>query len=137
MTASPRNKTTSPRASLGSPIIPINSPGAYLRHRMAAEKAYAARRRLLWWHRALIALIICVFYLAIGRDLIALASAKKDTAKMEIEHDAQQLRQDLKRITGTVEQVGKAPVISPESASTTTQLEALAQQSLETGLPAK
>ena len=130
MTASPRNRTTSPHASLGSPIIPINSPGAYLRHRVAAERASAARRRLLWWYRAFVALIICVFYLVIGRDLIALASAKKDTAKMEIEHDAQQLRQDLKRITGTVEQVGNAPVISPESASATTQFENLANSHL-------
>ena len=130
MTASPGNRTTSPRAALGSPIIPINATSAYLRHRVAAEKSVAARLRFLWWYRAIVALVICVFYLVIGRDLIALTCAKKDTTKMEIEHDAQQLRQDLKQITGTVEQVGNAPLAPAEGASAAAQFENLANSHL-------
>ncbi len=99
---------------------------------MAAEKAFLARRRLIWWYRAVVALVICVFYLVIGRDLLALASAKKDNAKMEIEHEAFQLRQDLKKITGTIDQAGSASAITPETTAAAAQLETLANSNLPT-----
>lgn len=141
MTASPRGRPVGRRPQLGSPIIPINCTGAYLRHRVAAERAYLARRRIMWWHRAVIALVLCVFYLVIGRDLIALAAAKKETAKMEIEHDARQLREDLKRIPGTVENAGNAapamPAALSESGGAAAQLDALAPQPLGNCSPAK
>jgi hypothetical protein len=80
--------------------VAVNSRGAYLRHRVAAEQAYRRRRRLLWWCRLAVALALCVFYFAIGRDLIAIASAKQENAKLEVAHEAKELRGDIKQLAG-------------------------------------
>jgi hypothetical protein len=99
VTASPK-RVSGRRAQLGAPVVPINSSGRYLRHRVAADEAYHSRRRALWWHRAALAVIAGLFYLAIGRDLLALARAKKDSAVMEIRYDTHQVVGDLQRIAG-------------------------------------
>lgn len=100
MAASPK-RVSARRAQLGAPVLPVSSPGRYLRHRVAADRAYHLRRRLLWWHRAALLVIASLFYLVIGRDLIALARAKKDSAAMEIRHDTHQIATDLSRIAAS------------------------------------
>ena len=86
------------RVQLGSPVVAINPSGTYLRHRAAAERAYLKRRRTMWWRRALLVLLCAVLYAAIGRDLLALARAKKQAAAAEIRLDMQTLTKDVERI---------------------------------------
>ncbi|MCJ7752416.1 MAG: hypothetical protein MUQ65_15220 [Armatimonadetes bacterium] len=99
MTASPKPPQGG-RVHLGAPIVPMNRSGRYLRHRVAAERAYAARRRAIWWYRGAAAVLLCLFYLTIGRDLVALARAKTGTAKMEIRSEVHQLTTDLDGVAG-------------------------------------
>ena len=40
-------------------------------------------------------MLLCLFYLTIGRDLVAVARAKTGTAKMEIRSEVHQLTTDL------------------------------------------
>src|SRR4030042_939712 len=79
------------RVHLGAPIVPMNPSGRYLRHRVAAERTHAARRRGVGWSRGAAVVLLCLFYLAIGRDLVAVAKAKTGTAKMEIRSEVHQL----------------------------------------------
>ena len=97
MTALPTRKRAR-RAQLGAPVLPVNAPGHYLRQRVSAARAYRARRRMFWWHRGALAFIACCFYLVIGRDLLALARAKKDSAAMEIRCETHQLATDIRRV---------------------------------------
>ena len=97
MTASPKPPQGG-RVHLGAPIVPMNPSGRYLRHRVAAERAHAARRRAIWWSRGAAVVLLCLFYLAIGRDLIAAARAKTGTAKMEIRSEVHQLTTDLENV---------------------------------------
>jgi len=78
--------------------VPINPPAAYLRHRAAVARADRARRRAMWRRRLLLAVVCGLLYFAIGRDLIALGRAKKDTMVMEVRHDAHGLAKDVERI---------------------------------------
>jgi len=78
----------------------MNPSGRYLRHRVAAERARAARLRATWCFRVSAALLLCLFYLVIGRDLVAVARAKKDTAEMEIRHEAHRFSKDLESLAG-------------------------------------
>jgi len=78
----------------------MNPSGRYLRHRVAAERAHAARRRAIWWSRGAAAALLCLFYLTIGRDLVAVARAKTGTAKMEIRSEVHQLTTDLDSVAG-------------------------------------
>jgi len=78
----------------------MNPSGRYLRHRVAAERAHAARRRAIWWSRGAAAALLCLFYLTIGRDLVAVARAKTGTAKMEIRSEVHQLTTDLGNVAG-------------------------------------
>jgi hypothetical protein len=52
---------------------------------------------MLWWYRGALAFVACCFYLVIGRDLLTLARAKKDSAVMEIRCDTHQLTTDIRR----------------------------------------
>ena len=45
-------------------------------------------------------MLLCIFYLAIGRDLIAVARAKTGSAKMEIRSEVHQLTTDLDNVAG-------------------------------------
>jgi len=85
------------RPQLGAPLLPVNAPARYLRHRASADRAYRNRRRQLWWHRGALAFVVGCFYLVIGRDLLAVARAKKDSAVMEIRCETHQLATDIKR----------------------------------------
>lgn len=87
------------RVHLGAPIVPINPPASYLRHRAAVARASRARRRAMWLHRLLFAVASGLLYFAIGRDLISLASAKKDVTATAIRRDVQTLSNDLERMT--------------------------------------
>ena len=97
MTASLTRKRAR-RAQLGAPVLPVNASARYLHHRVSAQQAYRARRRMLWWHRGALAFIACCFYLVIGRDLLAVARAKKDSAAMEIRCETHQLSTDVRRV---------------------------------------
>jgi hypothetical protein len=101
------------RVHLGAPVIPINPSATYLRHRVAVERAARGRRRTIRWRRLLLALMCGLLYFAIGRDLIALARAKKDTVTMEIRHDVQTLSNDVERITGTSQVQAAHEITSP------------------------
>ena len=65
------------------------------------------------WRRLLLALMCGLLYFAIGRDLIALARAKKDTVTMEIRHDVQTLSNDVERITGASQVQAAHEITSP------------------------
>ncbi len=45
-------------------------------------------------------MLLCLFYLVIGRDLIAVARAKTGSAKMEVQSEVHQLTTDLKNVAG-------------------------------------
>ena len=94
-------------------MIPINPSATYLRHRVAVERAARARRRAMRWRRLLLALMCGLLYFAIGRDLIALARAKKDTVTMEIRRDVQTLSNDVERITGASQVQAAHEITSP------------------------
>ena len=99
MTASPKPPQGG-RVHLGAPIVPMNPSGRYLRHRVAAERAHAARRRAIWWSRGAAAALLCLFYLTIGRDLVAVARAKTGSAEMEIRSEVHQLTTDIETVAG-------------------------------------
>lgn len=94
-------------------MIPINPSATYLRHRVVVERAARARRRAMRWRRLLLALMCGLLYFAIGRDLIALARAKKDTVTMEIRRDVQTLSNDVERITGASQVQAAHEITSP------------------------
>ena len=94
-------------------MIPINPSATYLRHRVAVERAARARRRAMRWRRLLLALMCGLLYFALGRDLIALARAKKDTVTMEIRRDVQTLSNDVERITGASQVQAAHEITSP------------------------
>jgi putative intracellular protease/amidase len=94
-------------------VIPINPSATYLRHRVAVESAARARRRAIRWRRLLLALMCGLLYFAIGRDLIALARAKKDTVAMEIRHDVQTLSNDVQRMAGASQVQAAHEITSP------------------------
>jgi hypothetical protein len=52
----------------------------------------------MWRRRLLLAVVCGLLYFAIGRDLIALGRAKKDTMVMEVRHDAHGLAKDVERL---------------------------------------
>lgn len=45
-------------------------------------------------------MLLCLFYLTIGRDLIAVARAKTGSANMEIRSEVHQLTADLENVAG-------------------------------------
>jgi hypothetical protein len=77
------------RASLGSPTLPVNAPGTYLRHRAATERAYRQRKKKLRTRRLIVLAIAVVLYFAIGRDLIQLAFAGSSLFTARARGDAQ------------------------------------------------
>ena len=104
---------------LGWPGVAVVSPGRYLRQRARAQQACrmegrAGKLRLLCW------LVACLlFYLMIGRDLVAMTVAASRAESMHMSKDAKTLAKDLKRIMDTrkamADPTGKAP-LPPELA---------------------
>lgn len=45
-------------------------------------------------------MLLCLFYLTIGRDLIAVARAKTCSAKMEVRHEVSELTTDIENVAG-------------------------------------
>jgi len=88
-----------PRVQLGSPVIPVNASGTYLRHRAAAERASRARRHCALRGRGLAILAVGLLYLAIGHELVQLTRAKARLLCTEVRSDAHLLAKDLKKIT--------------------------------------
>lgn len=107
------------RTRLGSPQVAVTAPGRYLRQRARAEQASRMQRRvgrvrLLCW------LLGCLlFYLMIGRDLVAMTVAASRAESTHMSKDAKTLAKDLKRIMDTrramADPTGKAP-LPPELA---------------------
>ena len=106
------------RAQPGSPAVHGSVPGVYLRHRAAADEIYRSRRRALRWQRAILAIIACLFYFVIGRDLLAVARTKKDNAAMELREDTHQLATDVSHIAGAAKLAsdGRIPGVDPAPA---------------------
>jgi len=107
------SSSRSPRArsQLGSPVIPINSPGVYLRHRVAAAAASRARNRAKWMRRLCWIAAAAAFYFVIGRDLIAMTQAITRAGSTTVRHDAQ-------AFTKTLDQAIKLRQSDPESLPT-------------------
>jgi len=97
------------RPQLGSPVIPINSPARYLRHRVAAERAHRSRRKAARFHRLVALLVVAVLYLAIGREIVQLTRAKMNLGSTEMRSDAQTLAQGLKKMLPPVPQGDRMP----------------------------
>jgi hypothetical protein len=99
---------------LDSPRVAVAAPGRYLRQRARAEQAWRIRRRaakvrLLCW------LIGCLlFYLMIGRDLVAMTVAASRAESTHLSKDAKTLAKDLKRLIDTrkamADTTGKVPL---------------------------
>ena len=68
-------------------LPPINSPGAYLRHRSASVRAQRAARRRLWLRRLVVLAVAAFLYLAIGRDTVEMARAAYSTNRTQLRHD--------------------------------------------------
>jgi hypothetical protein len=75
---------------------------------------------MLWWHRGALAFVACCFYLVIGRDLLALARAKKDSAVMEIRHETHQLATDIRRASDAARYASDQTVLSVDFSSAQT-----------------
>ena len=101
------------RVHLGSPVVPINPSATYLRHRAAAQRAYSARRRATQWRRLLLLFACGVLYFAIGRDLIALVLAKRDTVAMEVRRDVHALGKDVESLIDAAHAQDATEITSP------------------------
>ena len=86
------------RAPLGSPIIPINPPAAYLRHRVAAARAHRSRRRASRLHRLLSLLLFVGLYLAIGREVVQLTRAKASLFSTQTRAELHGLSKDVEKL---------------------------------------
>jgi hypothetical protein len=86
------------RARLGAPIIPVNQPGAYLRHRVAVERDYRNRRRAAGVRRLFLVAMIGGLYLAIGRELIQLTRAKTSLLSTELRGGAHTFAHSIVRL---------------------------------------
>ncbi len=71
----------------------------YLRHRAVADEAFRLRQRVLRRNRIIIGIVLIMFYFMIGRDLLAVARAKKDVAVTEVRKDTHQISKDLSKIS--------------------------------------
>jgi len=95
-TAPSRRCRTTPH--LGRPQVAVISPGRYLRHRAHAQQCYQTQRRtgrlrvLCWLTGCLL------FYLLIGRDLVAMSAAVSRAESAQLGRDVKTLAKDLKRI---------------------------------------
>ena len=101
------------RRQLGSPVVSVNPSGAYLRHRAAAQSAYRARQRTRWWQRGAACALLVVLYFAIGRDLIAMGRATKDTALMEVRYEVHTVAKDVERMTQCAQATSASEYTSP------------------------
>jgi hypothetical protein len=101
------------RPQLGSPVIPINSPARYLRHRIAAERAHRARRQAARFQRLLALLIVGLLYLAVGREILLLTRAKMSLASTELRSDTQAVTTTLKKLLQAKRGDGE-PSMTPE-----------------------
>jgi hypothetical protein len=103
------------RPQLGSPVIPVNPPARYLRHRIAAERAHRSRRQTARFRRLVALLCMGLLYLAIGREILQLTRAKMSLASTEMRSDAQTLAQSLKKMLPRVPQGGQMPAVPDQT----------------------
>jgi hypothetical protein len=75
---------------------------------------------MLWWHRGALAFVACCFYLVIGRDLLAVARAKKDSAVMEIRCDTHQLTTEIRHAADAARLASDQTVLSVDLSSAPT-----------------
>lgn len=101
------------RPQLGSPKVSINPTPAYLRHRVAADRAQRARRRSVWFCRIGIAAAACLLYVAIGRDLVALVGAKSRAVGMEVARETQRVEHDIEQISEIAARTSAHDLTSP------------------------
>lgn len=77
------------RAHLGSPTLPVNAPGVYLRHRAATQRAYRERQRKLRLRRLVVLIVAAVALLTGGRELVQLVLAGANLATAQARSRAQ------------------------------------------------
>jgi len=77
------------RAPTRLPLMSINAPGAYLRHRAAADRSHRAARRRMWRRRVILLALAVILYFVVGRDLAQLALASYRARQTELRQDSQ------------------------------------------------
>jgi cell division septal protein FtsQ len=93
---SPSRKSQRPR--LGSPVISVNPPAAYLRHRVSAARAQRQRHRALQLRRLLFLVLLGLLYFAIGYELTQLTRAKARLAETQVRGDLHTLTADVRKL---------------------------------------
>jgi len=106
----PRPQVLSGR--LGSPTLPVNSSGAYLRHRIAAERAYRERKRRQRLRRVLLLCIAVILYFAIGREFVRLFRSQGDLTAARMRGDLHTAGTDVDRLARTFS--AEAAHLTPE-----------------------
>jgi hypothetical protein len=86
------------RPQLGSPVVSVIPSGRYLRHRVAVEAAFRARRRAAWRLRTLAAVGAGIFYFAIGRELMQLTRAKTSLFCTVVRRDTRTFSGDIENL---------------------------------------
>ena len=101
---------------LGTPNIPVNSSGAYLRQRVAARREWEARRRGVWrWRLVKVALCVLLYFL-IGRDLVGVVLAVGRAESACLRKDAQILAKDVQKLMKAKRDRAQAAPAAPISA---------------------
>jgi len=77
------------RAPTRLPLMSINAPGAYLRHRAAADRAHREARRRRWRRHLIVLALATILYFIVGRDLVQLALASYRAKQTELHQDSQ------------------------------------------------
>jgi len=85
---------------LGSPTLAINASPAYLRHRVAAERAYRERRRRQRLRRIVLLCVAVILYFTIGREFMRFLRSQGDLASARV-------RGGLHTATSDVDQLKK------------------------------
>lgn len=87
---------------LGSPTLQINAPPAYLRHRVAAERAYRERRRRQRLRRILLLCIAVILYFAIGREFMGFLRSQGDLTSARVRGGLHTAASDVDQLKETL-----------------------------------
>jgi hypothetical protein len=111
------------RAELDCATISINSSGVYLRHRVAADSAWRARRRAVWMRHCCWLATFGALYFLIGHDLIAMTRSVVQASSAGVRQEVHALANGLKQLVRLRE--------LPPDASETAESWAAAAEALE------
>ena len=88
---------------LGSPTLPINASRAYLRHRVAAQRAYRERRRRQRIRRIVLLCIAVILYFSIGREFMRFLRSQGDLTTARMRGDVTAATVDLDQLKETLD----------------------------------